>query len=55
VGILAAALVHPLWTSTVHSWRDVATAVAAFLLLNVRRVQPWMVVLAVAVVVFFLH
>jgi chromate transporter len=55
VGILAAALVHPLWTSTVHSWRDLATAVAAFLALNVRRVQPWMVVLAVAAVSFFLR
>jgi chromate transporter len=54
VGILAAALVHPLWKSTVHSWRDLATAVAAFALLNVRRAQPWMVVLAVASLSFFL-
>ncbi len=55
VGILAAALVHPLWTSTVHSLLDVAMVVVAFLLLNVRRVQPWMVVLAVAAVSLLLQ
>ncbi len=53
VGILAAALVHPLWTSTVQTVLDVVVVVAAFALLHIRRVQPWMVVLAVAALSLF--
>lgn len=48
VGILAAALVHPLWTTTVHSVLDFVIVAAAFALLSVRRVQPWMVVVGAA-------
>ncbi len=55
VGVLAAALVHPLWTSTVHTVFDLAIAVGAFALLNVSRVQPWMVVLVVAAMSLFLR
>jgi chromate transporter len=55
VGILAAALVHPLWTSAVHTAGDLAIAVGAFALLNVRRVQPWMVVVAVVTVSLLLR
>jgi chromate transporter len=33
VGILAAALYNPVWTSAVHSWIDITIAVCAFLLL----------------------
>ncbi len=54
VGILAAALVHPLWTSTVHSIADVAIAVAAFVALQLRAVQPWMVVAAAVVLAMVL-
>jgi chromate transporter len=47
VGILAAALVHPLWTSTVHTPADILVAAVAFIGLQFGRVQPWMVVAAV--------
>jgi chromate transporter len=49
VGLLAAALIRPLWPSTVHSVMDGCIALAALALLHVRGVQPWMVVVAVAV------
>jgi chromate transporter len=48
VGVLAAAFVHPVWTSAVHSIRDVAIALAAFVALVRWRVAPWIVVAAVA-------
>ena len=48
VGVLAAAFVHPVWTSAVHSLRDVAIALAAFVLLVRWRIAPWVVVAAVA-------
>jgi len=54
VGILAAALVRPLCTSTVHSLADVLIAVAAFAALQFGRVQPWMVV-ATAVLLALIH
>jgi chromate transporter len=37
VGLLAAALYDPVWTSAVHEWTDVAIAVAAFLILSATR------------------
>jgi chromate transporter len=48
VGILAAALIHPLWTSTVHTSSDMLIAAAAFAALQLGRVQPWKVVAAAA-------
>jgi chromate transporter len=45
VGILAAALYDPVWTSAVRTPRDFAIAAAAFVLLLAWRVQPWIVVL----------
>ena len=48
VGILAAALVRPLWTSTVHTVGDFAFALAAFALLVIWKIQPWIVVAGTA-------
>jgi len=48
VGVLCAALIHPLWTSTVHTWKDFSIALLAFALLTYRRVQPWIVVAGTA-------
>ncbi|MBX6353924.1 MAG: chromate transporter [Thermoflavifilum sp.] len=48
VGILAAALYTPVWTSSVHSPVDFAVALAAFVLLAVWRTPPWAVVLMCA-------
>jgi chromate transporter len=45
VGILAAALYSPLWTSAVVSPSDFAIALTAFILLTVWKVAPWLVVL----------
>ncbi|ACA15554.1 chromate transporter, chromate ion transporter (CHR) family [Methylobacterium sp. 4-46] len=45
VGILAAALHDPVWTSSVHSPRDMAVAATGFVLLTVGRAPPWLVVL----------
>lgn len=44
VGLLASALVDPVWTSAVHSVADAAMAVAAFVLLVVFKVSPVAVV-----------
>ncbi|MGD0832047.1 MAG: chromate efflux transporter [Terracidiphilus sp.] len=49
VGILAAALIHPLWTSTIHTAGDLAIALVAFALLVLAKVQPWIVVVSVAI------
>ncbi|HEX4984746.1 MAG TPA: chromate efflux transporter [Burkholderiales bacterium] len=48
VGLLLAALYRPVWTSAIGSAPDLVMAVAAFLLLAVWRVGPWMVVAAAA-------
>ncbi len=48
VGLLAAALYDPVWTSAVHSRVDVALALAAFALLGVGRLSPVIVVGATA-------
>lgn len=45
VGVLIAALFHPIWTSTIHSPYDFLVALAAFVLLVQWRTQPWIVVL----------
>jgi chromate transporter len=48
VGILAAALYNPLWTSAVYSVRDFALALAGFLLLTFLKCPPWIVVAGTA-------
>ncbi len=48
VGLLAAALISPLWTSTVRGVGDVLAAAIAFALLVVARVPAWLVVLLAA-------
>ncbi len=48
VGVLLAALYRPLWTEGIAGPRDIAAAVAAFLLLEFVRVPPWAVVLLAA-------
>lgn len=48
VGILAAALYNPVWTSAVHDVRDFALALAGFLLLTVWKTPPWIVVIGTA-------
>lgn len=49
VGLLASALVDPVWTSAIHSFGDVVMAVAAFALLVVFKVSPVAVVALAAV------
>jgi chromate transporter len=44
VGLLAAALYSPGWTSTVRNAADFCIALSAFALLVVWRIRPWMVV-----------
>jgi chromate transporter len=44
VGLLAAALYNPVWTSAVSSPTDVGLVLAAFLLLAAWRAPPWLVV-----------
>lgn len=48
VGVLAAALYHPVWTNAVLAPPDFAVALAAFILLTVWKVSPWKVVLLTA-------
>ena len=50
VGILAAALIRPVASSTVHTWPDLALAIAAFLALVLWKLPPWLVVLACAAI-----
>lgn len=45
VGILAAALADPVWTSAVFDVRDAGIALAGFLLLVVLKAPPWIVVI----------
>ncbi len=45
IGLLAAALVTPIWSSAVHSPRDIAFVVAAFIALHLAKVPAWAVVL----------
>lgn len=48
VGILGAALYHPVWTGAVLAPADFAVALAGFLLLTVWKAPPWIVVLLLA-------
>jgi chromate transporter len=48
VGILVAALYHPVWTSAVRGPADFALALVAFALLAVWTLPPWVVVLLTA-------
>jgi chromate transporter len=48
VGVLAAALYRPLISTAIHSLTDILIALAAFVLLLRFRIQPWIVVIAVA-------
>jgi chromate transporter len=48
VGILAAALYSPVWTSAVLTPRDFALALTGFLLLTVWKLPPWVVVVLLA-------
>jgi chromate transporter len=50
VGLLLAALYDPVWVSAIRSGTDFALALAAFLLLAVWRVSPWIVVVTTAAV-----
>ncbi len=45
VGLLLAALYHPVWTAGITSAKDFALAVAAFLLLYMWQTTPWLVVI----------
>jgi chromate transporter len=45
VGLLLAALYRPVWTSAIFGPADFALAIAAFLLLVMWRVPPWLVVI----------
>lgn len=49
VGLLAAALYNPVWTSAVHGWTDIAIAGAAFLILTATR-TPVLAVVAGCVI-----
>jgi len=44
VGLLLAALYHPVWTSAITAPADFALALLAFGLLALWRVPPWLVV-----------
>ncbi|MFP3546650.1 chromate efflux transporter [Rhizobium sp. SIMBA_035] len=48
VGILAAALYNPVWTSAILAPHDFALALTGFLLLAVWKAPPWVVVLGIA-------
>jgi chromate transporter len=48
VGLLFAALLRPLATAALHAPLDIAVAVAAFLLLTLRRIPPWLIVIVTA-------
>jgi chromate transporter len=44
VGLLGAALYHPVWTSAILSPRDFALALVGFVLLTAWQAPPWLVV-----------
>lgn len=50
VGLLAAALYDPVFTSAVGNWLDLALATAGFALLVFAKVPSWMVVLGLALI-----
>ncbi len=45
VGVLLAALYHPVWTSAILAPADFAIAIAGFLLLALWAAPPWLVVM----------
>jgi chromate transporter len=49
VGLLLAALYHPVWTAGITSAKDFALAIVAFLLLFMWKTPPWLVVILNAV------
>jgi chromate transporter len=49
VGLLLAALYHPVWTAGITGPKDFALAIAAFLLLFMWQAPPWLVVILSAV------
>lgn len=50
VGLLAAALYDPVWTTAIHAWPDAAWALVAFVLLVLARLSPlWVAALAAIV------
>ena len=60
VGLLLAALYHPVWTSAILSPSDFGLLLAAFGLLVFWKMPPWLVVVlsalgAIAVKAFFHH
>ncbi len=48
VGILGAALYHPVWTSAIQGTHDFALALTGFVLLTVWKLPPWIVVVLLA-------
>jgi len=48
VGLLLAALYHPVWTSAIHTASDFALAIVTFLLLALWNVPAWLVVVIAA-------
>ena len=48
VGLLLAALYHPVWTAGISNARDFAVAMTAFLLLFMWQWPPWLVVVLCA-------
>ena len=48
VGLLLAALYHPIWTSAIHAPADFALALVAFVALAVWKLPAWLVVVASA-------
>lgn len=55
VGLLLAALYHPLWTSAIHQARDFSLLVAAVVALMFWRLPVWLVVLGCATVGALMH
>ena len=49
VGLLLAALYHPVWTSAIHAPADLALALITFALLALWAVPPWLVVIFAAI------
>jgi chromate transporter len=48
VGLLAAALYYPVWSTSVRSPVDIGLALGGLILLTLGRVPPWLVVILTA-------
>jgi chromate transporter len=55
IGLLASAFVHPIWTTAVRSWIDVAVVAVAFAALHFGKVPAWAIVLLGACAGFLLE